>query len=102
MTKAELIRPLIEQLSGLAEVSAVQMMLAAKTAQLAAVKPIENSQAPVLVDGDELARVLNYPKTWLMSQARQGKIPCIHQGKYVRFNVAEVETALHQSDSATK
>lgn len=56
------------------------------------------SGAPALVDADALAQALALPRSWLMSQARQGKIPCIRKGKYVRFNIAEVEAALRRVD----
>jgi len=65
--------------------------------QGAALEPADTDMGPreaALVDACELARVVNLPKSWLMSQARQGKIPSIKVGKYIRFNIGEVETVL--------
>jgi excisionase family DNA binding protein len=50
--------------------------------------------APALVDADELAQALSLPRSQIMTLARQGKIPSLRVGKYVRFNLAEVELAL--------
>jgi hypothetical protein len=78
------------------DLPAVAMALAAR---LAATRPPEKqpqSNGPRLVDVAALAAALNYPKSWLMSQARQGRIPSVRQGKYVRFNIAAVEAALRR------
>jgi hypothetical protein len=98
LSAADLIRA-IERLDSVSDLAAVGMAVAARTAALAsAPKPVENGHAPALVDADELARALNLPKSWLMSQARQGNIPSIKPkgSKYVRFDVAEVEAALRE------
>jgi excisionase family DNA binding protein len=94
LSAADLIRA-IERLDSVSDLAAVGMAVAARTAALAsAPKAAENGHAPTLVIADELAEALSLKKSWLMSMARQGKIPCIRRGKYVRFNVAEVAAAL--------
>ncbi len=48
--------------------------------------------APGLVNVDELAKILNVPKTWIYERTRQGQeaIPFIRLGAYVRFQPEEV------------
>ena len=45
-----------------------------------------------LVTVDELARILNVPKTWIYERTRQGQeaIPFIRLGAYVRFQPTTV------------
>jgi len=45
-----------------------------------------------LANVDELAAILNVPKTWIYERTRQGQkaIPFIRLGAYVRFQPAEV------------
>jgi excisionase family DNA binding protein len=45
-----------------------------------------------LVNVDELAGILNIPKTWIYERTRQGQdaIPHVRLGSYVRFDVEEV------------
>jgi len=54
------------------------------------------SQDPAkkLVTATELAERLNLPESWLRNQERLGRIPSIRAGKYVRFNLGEVERSL--------
>ena len=35
--------------------------------------------------------MLNVPKSWLLSQAREDKVPHIRLGRYVRFDAGELE-----------
>ena len=48
-------------------------------------EPINKVQG--LVNADEIARILNVPKTWIYERTRQGQkaIPFIRLGAYVRF-----------------
>ena len=39
----------------------------------------------------EAAEILGVPETWLATAARQGRIPCLHVGHYVRFKLADLE-----------
>lgn len=60
-------------------------------------KPTRNpsmahSKVQGLVNADEIARILNVPKTWVYERTRQGQeaIPFIRLGAYVRFVPEEV------------
>ncbi len=50
--------------------------------------------AETLMGAEELAAVLDLPLTWVEQKAREGKIPCIRAGRYVRFRRSAVEAAL--------
>jgi excisionase family DNA binding protein len=71
-------------------------ILSAGYALMAKAKPAltHSNGAPKLVDADGLAQAVSLPKSHVMTLARQGRIPSVKVGKYVRFNVAEVERAL--------
>jgi excisionase family DNA binding protein len=43
-----------------------------------------------LLTVEELAERLRVPVSWCYEQSRQGKIPTIRIGRYIRFNLAEV------------
>ncbi len=49
-----------------------------------------------LVNASELADYLNLPESWVRNEERLGHIPSLRLGKYVRFNLNEVEKALAQ------
>ena len=46
-----------------------------------------------LLDAAEAAAMLNVLESWLRTEARAGRLPCVRLGKYVRFNLAELEQA---------
>jgi excisionase family DNA binding protein len=43
-----------------------------------------------LVDAVAIAELLSVPKTWVLEQARNGSMPCVRLGRYVRFSEADV------------
>jgi excisionase family DNA binding protein len=43
-----------------------------------------------LLTVEELAERLRVPASWVYEQSRQGKIPTVRIGRYIRFNLAEV------------
>jgi excisionase family DNA binding protein len=43
-----------------------------------------------LMDADEIAAVLNVPVSWVRSAAREGAIPHVKLGRYVRFDEDDV------------
>ena len=47
-----------------------------------------------VLDAEGMERETAIPATWFLEQARQGKIPHIRAGKYVRFRLGEVLDAL--------
>jgi excisionase family DNA binding protein len=79
------------------QLPALMLAIAARLAESADPEPASNGK-PALVDADELAQAVSLPKSHVMTLARQGRIPSVKVGKYVRFNVAEVEAALRNVD----
>ena len=47
-------------------------------------------ERPPLRTPEEAARILAVEASWLLRQARDGRIPYIRLGKYVRFDVAAI------------
>lgn len=47
-----------------------------------------------VLDADGMEAETKIPGSWFLEQARQGKIPHIRAGKYVRFELATVLAAL--------
>ncbi len=45
----------------------------------------ENSVSPLL-DARQAAAVLNTPQSWVLAEARAGRIPHVRLGRYVRFD----------------
>ena len=45
---------------------------------------------PRLLSADDAAGVLSVDPSWLLKQAREGRIPCVRLGKYVRFDPAAI------------
>jgi excisionase family DNA binding protein len=93
LTAADLIREI-----GSLDPADCPALLAAIAARMASVKsmpaPVETTAG--LVDAAQAAAALNIPESWLRSQARQGKLPFVRLGKYVRFDIADVEQALRK------
>lgn len=44
-----------------------------------------------LLDAAAVAERLGVPKTWVLESARSGAMPCVRLGRYVRFDMADVE-----------
>jgi excisionase family DNA binding protein len=53
-----------------------------------------------LLDAEELARILHVPPRWVRDQAREGGLPCIRLGHYVRFRWETVEAWLADLEAA--
>jgi hypothetical protein len=68
----------------------------ALTGQLVDVKPIEATtcRSEPLIDAVEMAHKLNVPQSWVRTEQRAGRIPCVKLGKYVRFRLNDVERVL--------
>jgi excisionase family DNA binding protein len=49
------------------------------------------AMTPALLTPDEAAAALNVPASWLMAEARAGRVPHVKLGRYVRFPPAELE-----------
>jgi excisionase family DNA binding protein len=44
-----------------------------------------------LLDAKEIADRLGVPASWVRDSARSGAMPCVRLGRYVRFDLADVE-----------
>jgi excisionase family DNA binding protein len=44
-----------------------------------------------LVSPKELSEILNVPVSWCYRQASEGRLPAVKVGKYLRFNLADVQ-----------
>ena len=44
-----------------------------------------------LLDARAVAERLSVPETWVRESARAGAMPCVRLGRYVRFDLADVE-----------
>jgi excisionase family DNA binding protein len=49
-----------------------------------------------LLDASEAAAVLGIKASWLLTRAREKRIPHVRAGKYVRFSIAAVRKALDE------
>ena len=47
-----------------------------------------------LLDAVAVAERLGVPRSWVLESARSGAIPCVHLGRYVRFDLDDVEAWL--------
>jgi excisionase family DNA binding protein len=55
------------------------------------------SPFPPLIDARAAGRLLGVPHTWLLAQARAGRIPHHRLGHYVRFNPEDLRTWLAET-----
>ena len=49
-----------------------------------------------LLDAAAVAKRLGVPKTWVLESARSGAMPCVRLGRYVRFDLDDVEAWLEE------
>ena len=49
-----------------------------------------------LLTADEVAELLAVPVSWVRESTRSGAMPCVRLGRYVRFELAEVEAWLDE------
>ncbi len=40
---------------------------------------------------NEVAKLLQVPKSWVYDRTRDGRIPCFKVGKYIRFKPSEID-----------
>ena len=60
---------------------------------------VQNSpKAKLVFSTAEAATILNVPETWLATAAREGKIPSVKIGHYVRFRQADLEAYIKSAD----
>jgi excisionase family DNA binding protein len=87
-------------LSLLLRTAAVQSSL---TAQLVAIGETEQPERGVpqsdrWMTAKQIAEHLEIKESWVMSEARAKRIPKHMVGRYVRFDLAEVQSALEQAE----
>ena len=49
-----------------------------------------------LLDAAEVAARLGVPKSWVLGSARSGAMPHVRLGRYVRFDLVDVEAWLRE------
>jgi excisionase family DNA binding protein len=52
---------------------------------------IARTPAQPLLDAKQAGALLNVPASWVLAEARADRIPHVRLGKYVRFDVAELD-----------
>jgi excisionase family DNA binding protein len=52
------------------------------------------ADAEPLLDAEQLSAKLSIPITWIEQAARDGRVPCVRAGRWVRFSRTAVEAAL--------
>lgn len=85
MSAAEPVRPSMRGSTG--EPSNVEALAAALAPLLA--PHLAAGPAP-LIDAEAAAVLLGVPKSWVLAEAREGRIPHVRLGKYVRFDRDEL------------
>ena len=55
-----------------------------------------------LLDAEQLSAQLSIPTTWIEQAARDGRVPCVRAGRWVRFSRAAVEAALAASGKGAR
>jgi len=66
------------------QMTTTQIDVHALAVEIAAV--IADHQTPAaLLDADAAAELLNVPSSWVLAEARAGRLPSLKLGRYVRF-----------------
>ncbi len=60
-----------------------------------------NQEPKLLYNMKEAARLLGVPETWLGRAARQGLVPCVRMGHYVRFTANDLESYIEKLRNVT-
>jgi hypothetical protein len=58
---------------------------------------VEGQAFAPLLDAKAASRLLGVPHTWLLAQARAGRVPHHRLGHYVRFNVEDLARSLAET-----
>lgn len=79
--------------AALTKLAALQSLLAGRllSEQMAASR---DAGAEALLDAKEMAELLKCHESWVRSAARQGKIPFVAVGRYMRFRPGDVQAAM--------
>ena len=60
-----------------------------------------NQEPKLLYSTKEAASLLGVPETWLGRAARQGLVPCVRMGRYVRFTANNLESYIEKLGNET-
>jgi excisionase family DNA binding protein len=60
-------------------------------------RAVEQRRFSPLIDAKAAGRLLGVPHTWMLAQARAGRIPHHRLGHYVRFDVDDLQTWLRET-----
>ena len=60
-----------------------------------------NQEPKLLYSTKEAASLLGVPETWLGRAARQGLVPCVRMGHYVRFTANDLESYIKKLRNET-
>lgn len=66
----------------------------ARLTQPPAIAPTPAETRPELVDAKTLAQMTQLPVSWIRSAARDGKLPMVRTGRYMRFDADDVLATL--------
>ncbi len=70
-------------------------------AEFAPPSPAAPVTSEPLLGSEQLAAALGLPASWVEQAAREGRIPSIRCGRYVRFSRSAVEAVLTRSGSGS-
>ena len=92
--KAAVELPSAELLVLAAELESLRAWILARIVAVEAARGRETVKVGGLVNASEIATRLGVPVSWVLDQARRGKLPCVRLGRYVRFSIDEVLESL--------
>lgn len=67
--------------------------------EIAAAAKIE-SKPKLTYTTAEAAAVMNVPESWLATAARDGRVPCVKIGHYVRFRLSDLENFIDRKNGS--
>lgn len=73
---------------------AFEAALAEGSVAIAAPAMAKPADTEPLLDAEQLSAKLSIPTTWIEQAARDGRVPCVRAGRWVRFSRAAVEAVL--------
>jgi excisionase family DNA binding protein len=79
---------------------AFEVALAEGSRAIAAPATATAADGEPLLDAEQLSAKLSIPTTWIEQAARDGRVPCVRAGRWVRFSRAAVEAALANGKGA--
>lgn len=88
--------PADELPSIVAELEACKALAWVRLCSEAANRPLGAGNGAPNATAEAVAELFNVPVSQVYEQARQGRLPCVRLGKYVRFNLDAVRAALAQ------